>query len=218
MIGIPLRRNILRLNQKKSTMRKTLLLIIILVLWISVPAQETDKPKVLTGFSGGMMLHTGYLFGEMPEIGYTAKGAPFGLGGALRLHLGQHWMIGGEGYVSTLHQLHNGSYVKYGWGGVLGEFYWTFNRITPFVGLTVGGGRQTTFLLFDGDSHDWQQEGSAVFHKQGFCALTPFIGCEFAVARVLHIIVKADWMNAFSRQALLTPHGPRFYVGLMFHH
>ena len=67
---------------------KTAILLLLLSLLIPVQAQETDKPKVLTGFSGGMMLHTGYLDGRLPQVGYRAKGAPFGIGGAIRLHIG----------------------------------------------------------------------------------------------------------------------------------
>ena len=199
-------------------MRKTLLIIIFFALWISVPAQEEANPKVLTGFNGGMMLHTGYLFGEMLEIGYNAKGVPFGLGGVIRVQLGQHWMVGGEGYVSTLRQLHNGSYIKYGWGGVLGEFYWAFKHVMPYVGLTVGSGAQTSFLMFDGHSGDWTAESKAVFHKQGFMALTPFIGCDFILTKLLHLTVKADWMTTIADKKLLEPMGPRFYVGLIFYH
>ena len=200
---------------------KLLLLFVIFLIHVSVFSQQDTvslKTKVLTGFNGGMMLHTGYLYGTIPEIGYKAKGAPFGLGGTIRLQLGQHWMIGGEGYVSTLRQMHNGSYIKYGWGGVLGEFYWAFRHVMPYVGLTVGGGRQTTFLMFDGTSSDWRAEDDAVFHKQGFFALTPFIGCDFIAAKFLHLTLKADWMTTISGRKLLAPTGPRFYFGVIFYH
>ena len=199
-------------------LHRTILVFALLSLCCALQAQEEAKPKVLTGFNGGMMLHTGYLFGEMPGIGYNAKGAPFGLGGVIRVQLGQHWMVGGEGYVSTLRQLHNGSYIKYGWGGVLGELYWAFKHVMPYVGLTVGGGAQTTFLMFDGRSGDWASEKNAVFHKQGFMALTPFIGCDFILTKLLHLTVKADWMTTIADKKLLEPTGPRFYVGLIFYH
>ena len=200
---------------------KTAILFLLLLLKIPTHAQEmqeTGKPKVLNGFSGGMMLHTGYLFGEMPEIGYTAKGAPFGLGGKICIHLGQHWMIGSEGYASTLRQMHNGSYIKYGWGGILGEFYWAFPHVMPYVGLTVGAGAQSTFLLFEGNSTDWTAENNAIFHKQSFCAITPFIGCDFILTKLLHLTLKTDWMNTLSHKRLMEPTGPRFYVGLIFYH
>lgn len=200
----------------------TLLIFFVIFLSCSPSFSQEDsapaKAKVLTGFNGGMMLHTGYLYGTIPEIGYKAQGAPFGLGGTLRLQLGQHWMIGGEGYVSTLRQMHNGSYIKYGWGGVLGEFYWAFRHVMPYVGLTVGGGKQTALLLFDGTSSDWTSENDAVFHKQGFCALTPFVGCDFIATKFLHLTLKADWMTTISDKKLLEPTGPRFYVGLIFYH
>lgn len=200
----------------------TLLIFFVIFLSCSPSFSQEDsapaKAKVLTGFNGGMMLHTGYLYGTIPEIGYKAQGAPFGLGGTLRLQLGQHWMIGGEGYVSTLRQMHNGSYIKYGWGGVLGEFYWAFRHVMPYVGLTVGGGKQTTLLLFDGTSSDWTSENDAVFHKQGFCTLTPFVGCDFIATKFLHLTLKADWMTTIADKKLLEPTGPRFYVGLIFYH
>lgn len=197
--------------------------LLLLLLWLGVPThaqemQEATKRRVLTGFSGGMMLHTGYLFGEMPEIGHTAKGAPFGIGGKICIHLGQHWMIGSEGYVSTLRQLRNGSYIRYGWGGVLGAFYWSFPHVAPYAGLTVGGGGRTAFLMFDGNSKDWQAENTVYFHKQSFCAVTPFIGCDFIATSFLHITVKADWLCPIARDGLLAPNGPRFYVGVIFYH
>ena len=63
------------------------------------------------GFSGGMMVHTGYLQSNSFDLqtiqgNYitTSKveGMPFGIGGAARLHFGKHLRVGGEGYVSNL--------------------------------------------------------------------------------------------------------------------
>lgn len=200
-----------------KTRKNYLILLLCILFTIQVTAQEESKPKVLKGFNGGMMLHTGYLFGSVPEIKYKAEGAPFGIGGVIRLQLGEHWMVGSEGYVSTLKQMHNGSYIKYGWGGVLGEFYWAFRRVMPYVGLTIGGGAQTSFLLFDGNGHDWVKESNAIFHKRGFCALTPFIGCDFIATDFLHLTLKIDWMSTLSGGELIEPTGPRFYVGVIFY-
>ena len=64
------------------------------------------KNKVYQGFSGGMMLHTGYQFGQDRHAPVAAgrstspQGATFGIGGALRVHLWQHLRTGFEGYVS----------------------------------------------------------------------------------------------------------------------
>lgn len=165
-----------------------------------------------------MMIHAGYLQGQIPSIPYHAKGATFGLGGVARAHLGKHWMIGGEGYVSTLRQMKNGSYIKYGWGGFLGEFYWPFKFVMPYIGVTVGGGACTTLLMFDGDRTDWQPEQNAVFHKQTFLAIDPFIGCDFIVSKSVHLTLKADCLNSLSHGKLLMPMGPRFYLGCIFYH
>ena len=63
------------------------------------------------GFSGGMMLHTGYVGSKDLNItslqGTVHKqkvgGAPVGIGGAIKLMFGRHFRIGAEGYVSTLY-------------------------------------------------------------------------------------------------------------------
>ena len=96
--------------------------IAVLCLLLSVAATGQGK-KLFRGFDGGMMVHTGYLSGKLDAIGYEAKGAPKGIGGVIRFHLGEHFRVGSEGYVSTLGQLGNGSYLKYGWGGLLADVY-----------------------------------------------------------------------------------------------
>ena len=118
-------------------MKRLILMAICLLIFLSVSAQEK---KVLRGFDGGMMVHTGYLTGNLNAIDYTAKGAPMGIGGVIRLHLGDHFRIGSEGYVSTLSQRGNGSYLKYGWGGLLADYYTVIGRFQPYAGLTLGGG------------------------------------------------------------------------------
>lgn len=100
---------------------------------LSVAAGAQEK-KLLRGFDGGMMVHTGYLSGNLDAIGYHAKGAPMGIGGVIRLHLGDHFRIGSEGYVSTLSQRGNGSYLKYGWGGLLADCYMVLGRFQPYAG------------------------------------------------------------------------------------
>jgi hypothetical protein len=49
-------------------------------------------------------------------------------------------------------------------------------------------------------------------------ALTPFIGCDFILTKLLHLTVKADWMTTIANKKLLEPTGPRLYVGLIFYH
>ncbi|MCR4964420.1 MAG: hypothetical protein K6A41_02060 [Bacteroidales bacterium] len=190
----------------------------LLLFLLTFSTQAQEERKVFQGFDGGMMIHVGYLQGEIAPLHYQAKGATFGLGGVARVHLGQHWMVGGEGYVSTLKQLKNGSFIKYGWGGLLGEFYWAFKRVMPYVGLTIGGGACTNLLMFDGVRTDWQPEPNAVFHKQTFMAIDPFIGCDFIISKSFHLTLKVDCLNGISQGKLMMPMGPRFYFGCIFFH
>lgn len=88
-------------------MRKILLLFLLLIahsLWA-----RTDSAKAYQGFSGGMMVHIGYLFGQDATAQYDAQGmicstqgATFGLGGTVRVHLFKHLRIGSEDFVSTM--------------------------------------------------------------------------------------------------------------------
>jgi len=163
------------------------------------------------------MFHTGYIRGDITPIGYTASGVPVGLGGVLRMHPGEHWRIGGEGYVSVLRQLGNGSYVKTGWGGILGDFYWTFGKTILFAELTIGGGTITDYLMMEAPESEWKPVGEAYFHKQPFFSLTPSVGCEFIITKTFHLTVKTDCLFGFGRN-LYFPTGPRFFFGFIFYH
>ena len=152
-------------------MRRILILIFAIFLTISAIGQEK---KVLRGFDGGMMLHTGYLSGKIPGIGFSAKGAPLGIGGVARLCLGSHFRVGGEGYVSTLHQLRNGSYVKYGWGGLLADYSHRIGRFVPYAGLTIGGGSASGLIINEFSGEEWGELQDASYGKQVFFRLGSF--------------------------------------------
>lgn len=195
-------------------MKRIFLATLFLLMAMMAVAQEK---KLLRGFDGGMMVHTGYLSGNLDAIGYQAKAAPMGIGGVIRLHLGDHFRIGSEGYVSTLSQRGNGSYLKYGWGGILADFYMVFGRFQPYAGLTLGGGAMTTLLMFEEPSSAWAPVNGTIYHKQGFMAVDPFVGCDFIVSGPMHLTLKLDYLCALSGSKLL-PHGPRVYVGFLFYH
>ena len=195
-------------------MNRLVISIVCLLLTLSVSAQEK---KLLRGFDGGMMVHTGFLSGNLDAIGYQAKGAPLGIGGVIRLHLGEHFRIGTEGYVSTLNQRNNGSYLKYGWGGLLADVYTVLGRFQPYAGLTLGGGAMTTLLMFEEPASEWASIDGTYFHKQGFMAIDPFVGCDFIVSGPMHLTLKLDYLCALSKSKLL-PHGPRIYIGFIFYH
>ena len=89
-------------------MKKTTLIILLTITTLSGFAQEKQL------FDGGMMLHAGYLNGNIKALDYNTKGMTYGIGGMLRFHIGNHLRVGGEGYVSNLSQMGNGSYVRMG--------------------------------------------------------------------------------------------------------
>ena len=196
-------------------MKKIILAISCLLLTATVSAQEK---KILRGFDGGMMIHSGYLTGTLEPIGYSAKGLPIGVGGALRLHLGRHFRVGGEGYVSTLKQrgATSGS-LKYGWGGVLADFYMTIGRLQPYIGATVGGGAMTTLLMYEKPESDWATIDGTVYRRQGFFAVDPYVGFNIAIIGPVQLTFKVDYMLPIGEYGLL-PHGPRASVGIIFNH
>lgn len=186
-------------------------------------AQETaaQEKKAIKGFSGGMMVHGGFLSGCDNPYNYDAKGATFGIGGVAKVHLTDHFRVGFDGYFSTmgLHEnIASGSHNKVFWSGALCDWFWKIGKIYPYIGTTVGGGMETAFYMFEGDKHDWLPEGNAVLHKQPFFALDPFAGIEYKVGEALHLTLKADWLLAINSDGLNRPMGPRLYFGFIFAH
>ena len=185
-----------------------------------VQASAKDQ-KVIKGFSGGMMLHTGYLSGCDNPYDFKPSGATFGIGGVAKLHLSEHFRAGFEGYFSTMglkKEVQSGSFNKMFWTGVLADCFWKIGRLYPYVGATVGGGMETAFYMFEGDKHDWLPEASAVYNKKPFFAVDPFVGVEYAVGEALRLTLKADWLLAVNKDGLNRPMGPRIYFGFIFAH
>ena len=185
-----------------------------------VQASAKDQ-KVIKGFSGGMMLHTGYLSGCDNPYDFKPSGATFGIGGVAKLHLSEHFRAGFEGYFSTMglkKEVQSGSFNKMFWTGVLADCFWKIGRFYPYVGATVGGGMETAFYMFEGDKHDWLPEASAVYNKKPFFAVDPFVGVEYAVGEALRLTLKADWLLAVNKDGLNRPMGQRIYFGFIFAH
>ncbi len=177
--------------------------------------------KSINGFSGGMMVHTGYLSGCDNPFGYNLSGATFGIGGVGKIHLGKHFRTGFEGYFSNMglgKVIGDGSYNKLFWAGALVDWYWKAGKFYPYVGATAGGGMETAFYVFEGNKHDWLPEANVVFNKKPFFAIDPFIGVEYAVSDALHLTLKADWLMAFNNDGINRPMGPRIYFGFIFSH
>lgn len=202
---------------------KTSLVMIALAVVVPLVAQER---KVFQGYSGGMMLHVGYLFGENGAAPYAPQGVTYGVGGAARVHLFDHLRIGSEGYVSTMpssftdcrDELRKGSYVRNGWGGLLADAYWRFDKAWPYVGATIGGGAVHSLYVMDGSQDDWQPETASLLNKQSYFCVAPFVGCDYLLTPRVHLTFKLDWVIAIHDKQLVAPTGPRFYFGFMFCH
>lgn len=189
-------------------------------------SQEKKHAIKYEGFSGGMLLHSGYVQGKTFEITDLSgnvvsrqkmEGFPFGIGGAMRIHLGKHWRIGGEGYVSTLKYNHNGSYSSIGWGGILMDCMWQMNKISFFAGGTIGGGSTKNVTLQNDYGNDYQTEENVSFRKYGFMAITPFVGMEYAVTDKIRLTFKIDYLLNVSNFQNDFVTGPRVYIGFMFY-
>ncbi len=212
-------------------MRTTVLLI--LLSCVASLAAQTDKSKVYQGFSGGMMVHTGYLFGKDSHAPTTPsgtstspQGATFGIGGAVRVHLWQHLRIGSEGFVSSMPAettdchaiLRPGSYIRTGYGGLLADCCWRLPKAWPYIGGTIGGGAMKGLYILEGDQDSWAQDANSTFHKQSFFYISPYVGCDYCITPRVHLTFRFDWLLAFHHNTLALPTGPRLYLGFMFCH
>lgn len=221
-----------------------LLLFLLLFCGSSLCVAAGSTP-IYQGCSGGMMLHTGYLFGKesraplSPDgVLCSPQGATFGIGGTMRVHLWRLLRVGGEGAVSTLYSstsdcrqlLRPGSYVRSGWGGVNIDACWRdlphveHHRLWPYAGTALGGGAIRSFYLIEGSQAEWNTPQQSLFHKQSFFYITPYVGIDWGMTEKIHLTIRADWMLAFAPSApkapvqLILPTGPRLSVGFMFCH
>ena len=210
------------------------------------PKKGKKDKKILTGFSGGMMLHGGYAFssnpqelfrnGSFPTTGQQLKDLPsdgvtIGLGGALRLHLIDHIHIGGEGHVSTMPLMSSGSNIRMGWGGVFCDFYLNFPIVRPLIGAVIGGGNMKRLYVPQDMEKAFGAQGvtyNASYTTTSFFLLDPYIGLEIDLGK-LALLIKADYALPFGSNGsilqqevkwsnFITPSGPRLYVGVMFGH
>ena len=182
---------------------------------------SAQEKKVIKGFSGGMMIHSGYQFGSDNPYNLDISSPTFGMGGCAKLHFSEHFRAGFEGYFSKApvrDGVQSGSHNKVFWTGALADFFWKKGKFVPYVGTTVGGGMETAFYMFEGDKHDWDMEPKVVLHKQPFFAVDPYVGVEYKGGRALRLTLKADWLLAINSEGFNMPTGPRMYFGCIFAH
>jgi len=243
-------------------MRKQFLILVLALLPLGLMAQEQEtadaqpaKEKsskggspVFTGFSGGMMLHIGYLFSSDPTKVFSNSGLGsesyvkslpkdgvcLGLGGTLRVHLLDHIHLGAEGFVSTMPLMRTGSNVRTGWGGVMCDYYGTWGKVRPMIGMSVGGGVMKRLYVPEEVPYVFSGDSSTVYNssfvKTPFFYMDPYVGLEINLNSHMAILIRIDYMLPFGRSKsglagigndvkwsnFMTPSGPRLYVGVMF--
>lgn len=179
---------------------------------------EVAKKKVMKGFCGGMMLHSGYQFGSDNPIGVNPKGATFGMGGVAKLQFTKHFRTGFEGYFSSVglkKDALKGSFNKIFWAGAIADWFWKCDRFYPYVGVGVGGGMETSLYMLDGNKSDWVED-DIVYRKQPFGYVDPYVGVSYAVGGIIRLTLRTDWMVAVNNEGLNRPLGPRIYFGILF--
>lgn len=178
------------------------------------------------GFSGGMMVHSGYLQSKDFTIATNngqslqnlqAKGVPFGIGGAAKVHLGKHLRVGGEGYVSNLNYGEHNSIFSLSYGGVFVDCVWQNKRFSPYVGVLFGGGSTQNTTLFAPTYDDFIAEGNVSYRKNSFLALSPFVGIEYALNDKIRLTLKADYLLNLNSAPNDFASGVRVFVGFMFY-
>ena len=87
----------------------------------------------------------------------------------------------------------------------------------PYAGVILGGGAMMTLLMLEEPSSPWAPIARTHYHRQGFMAVDPFIGCDFIVTARMHLTFKVDCLCAIIHSRLL-PAGLRVYFGFLFHH
>lgn len=216
-------------------MKKSFFFLALFLLPLSLWAQEQEEPaevsqpapaktrktksasEVFTGFSGGMMLHAGYLFSDSPDKVFSntglgseeyRKGLPsngfcLGLGGTLRVHLIDHIHLGAEGFVSTMPLMGTGSNVRSGWGGAMCDFYTDWGKVRPLIGMTVGGGIMKRLYVPDEAPVVYGNDSSSVYNasyvKTPFFFMDPYVGLEIDLNTHMAVLIRIDYMLPFGR-------------------
>ena len=181
------------------------------------------------GYTGGMMLHSGYIQSHPFDIYSTAaihlgtmqiRGAAFGIGGHVKFAFGTSTdmlRVGAEGHSSNVSYRPSPSYSHTGWGGLLVDYiHRSKGRVHPFIGCLIGGGGVKNHIIAEGSTDDFVTEPQAAMHRYAFMALAPFAGMEVSLTPKLSLVVKADWLlNVSCRQNDFSS-GLRLYVGILF--
>ena len=189
--------------------------------FLQINAQNSGGKRMnFQAYSGGMMLHTGYIFGGKLNIDaynqdIKIDGFAFGLGGTMKFNFGKHLRIGAEGYSTSLNYGKNTSYIKLGWGGLLLDCKWDINKLSVFVGGSFGGGNVKNVMIINKLDHNTIGK-DAIYRKYSVILIDPFIGIEYAISTKIRLITKADYILNIGKQQTDFATGVRVYVGILF--
>lgn len=208
----------------KQLLLKRILVICTLITGSILYVEAQDRFS-FNGYTGGMMVHAGYVrSGAFTISDYQTgdnetlkiSGMTKGIGGAVKFKFGEHIRIGGEGYVSTIYYGSKGSFVEFGWGGFLADYSWNLNKWTPFVGLNIGGGSVKNLVFVNKSSGDFIADARIVSRKYGTLSLTPFMGFEYSVTGKISVVFKVDYNSPLGKREDDVTSGVRFHVGMLF--
>lgn len=197
-------------------MKKTGLTLILVLL---LSGYTTRAHGAGVGFSGGVMVHAGYLFSDDPTKVFSntglgsadyVKGLPkagvcYGIGGALRLHLIDHIHVGAEGFLSALPLtgVGKGSNVRAGWAGALVDYYTTWgSRVHPVAGMSLGGGTMKRLFVTDpvtSGTGESQTNYNASYVNTPFFYMDPYVGLEINLTDFMALLIRVDYMLPFGR-------------------
>ncbi len=225
--------------------RRLFYILIAVLLPLCLCAQEQDEavsgPKrskrsngVYTGFSGGMMVHGGYLFADSPDRIFSntglgnldyVKGLPrdgfcYGLGGTLRFHLINHIHIGAEGFVSTMPLMKTGSNVRTGWGGACIDLYANWGKVRPLIGGTIGGGTMKRLFVPDrSNGKEYADEDdtkyNASYTRTPFFMLDPYVGMEIGLTNHMALMIRVDYLLPFGNMKTVLTEGTEDWKNYM---
>ena len=204
--------------------------------------KEKKSTKILTGFSGGIMIHGGYLFSDNPQKVFSSTklgdlthlpkdGFAMGLGATLRFHLIDHIHLGAEGFVSTMPMMGTGSNIRAGWGGAMCDFYSDMGKVRPLIGLGLGGGVMQRLYVPTEAATVTDPESDIVYNasytKTPFFYLDPYVGMEIGMKGLMALIIRIDYVLQFGRSNsklttsdinwgnFMAPSGPRLHIGVL---
>ena len=205
-------------------MKKILLSIVILIIQLNLFAENPEKKFAFAGYTGGMMVHTGYmksadfLMKDADGNHYYKRmeGAPFGVGGALKFRFGNHFKVGMEGYTTKIVYDDHGSTFRQGWGGVLIEGIWQLGRWTPFAGACFGGGKVTNLLFLTTPSKPYIADAHVACQQYPVFLFNPSLGVEFSITPKLRLVFKTEYQVSLKKKKADQPDAVRVYLGVVF--